>query len=50
MVAVGMGDDDVGHRLAAHRGKKCLDVFVVERPGVDDRDLAAPDDVAQGVP
>ena len=44
---MGVGDDDVGHRLAAHGVEQRLDVLLVERAGIDDRDLAAPDDVAQ---
>ena len=44
---MGVGDDDMGHRLAAHRVEQRIDVPLVERAGIDDRDLAAPDDVAQ---
>ena len=47
MVAMGVGDDDVGHRLAAHRVEQRIDVLLVEGTGIDDGDLAAPDDVAQ---
>ena len=44
---MGVGDDDVRHRLAAHRVEQRIDVLLVEGTGIDDGDLAAPDDVAQ---
>src|ERR1700733_11401304 len=43
---MGMGDEDVGHRLAAHRIEECCDMSVVIGPGIEDCDLAAADDVA----
>ena len=47
MVAMGVRDDDLGHRLPAHRVQQRIDVLRIERTGIDDRDLPAPDDVAQ---
>ena len=45
MVAVGMGDEDVRHGLAAHGIEQRRDVRLVERPRIDDRDPAAAEDV-----
>ena len=47
MVAMGVGDEDVRHGLAAHRIEHRLDVVLVLRTRIDDRDLAAPEDVAE---
>ncbi len=41
MIAMGMGDEDMRHGLAAHRIEQRRDVRVVERAGIDDRDAAA---------
>ena len=46
MVVVGMGDQDMRHRLAAHGVQQRLGVRLVVRAGIDDRDLALADDVA----
>ena len=46
MIAVGMGDENVGDGFAAHGVEQRGDMGVVVRPGIDDRDLAAADDVA----
>ena len=47
MVAMGVGDKNMRHGLAAHRIEQRRDVRRIVRAGIDDRDLAAPDDVAQ---
>jgi len=47
MIAMGVGDDDVRHRLAAHRIKQRGRVAFIAGARVDDRDLAAANDVAQ---
>src|SRR5712691_1756743 len=46
MIAVGMGDEDVRHRLASHGLDEGRDVRLVERPWIDDGDPALSDDVA----
>ena len=46
MVAMGVGDEDVRHRLAAHRVEQRRDMGVVVGAGIEDRHLAAADDVA----
>ena len=46
MVAVGVGDEDRRHRLVAHGVEQGADVALVGRARIDDRDLAAADDVA----
>ena len=46
MVAMGVGDEDVRHGLAAHRIEQRRDMGVVVRAGIEDRHLAAADDVA----
>ena len=46
MVAMGVGDEDVRHRLAAHGIEQRRDMRVIQRPGIDDGDAAAADDVA----
>ena len=46
MIAVGVGDQDVRHGLAAHRIEQRLRVRLVVRPGIDDRNLALAHDVA----
>ena len=46
MVAMGMGDEDMAHRLAAHGLEQRLGVRLVVGTGIDDRDLALADDVA----
>ena len=46
MIAMGVGDEDVGHGLAAHRVEQRRDMGVVVRAGIEDRDFAAADDVA----
>jgi hypothetical protein len=45
MVAVGVGDEDVGHGLAAHRIEQRGCVRFVVGTGVDDRDVALADDI-----
>src|SRR5215471_1825688 len=47
MIAMGVSDDDVGHRLAAHGVKERSRMAAIERPRIDDRDLAAADDIGQ---
>src|SRR5262245_53171658 len=47
MIAMGVSDDDVGHRLAAHCVEERSRVAAIERPRIDDRDPAAADDVGQ---
>jgi hypothetical protein len=46
MVAMGMGDQNMRHRLAAHGVQQRLCVRLVVRSGIDDRDLALAHDVA----
>ena len=46
MVAVRMRDKDVRHGLAAHGIEQRRDVHGIVGPRIDDRDFAAPDDVA----
>src|ERR1700751_4731984 len=46
MVAMGMGDQDMRHRLAAHRIEQRLGMHFAIRTGIDDRDLALAYDVA----
>ena len=46
MVAMGVGDEDVGDGLAAHRVEQRGDMGVVVGAGIEDRDFAAADDVA----
>ena len=48
MVAMGMGDQDMGHPLAGEAGQQCRDVLVEIRAGIDDRDLALADYVGPG--
>src|SRR6266487_4775422 len=45
VVAVGMGDENMRHRLAAHGVEQRLGVRFVVGAGIDDRDLALADDV-----
>ena len=45
MVEMGMRDNDMAHRFAVERRHDCLDMRLVRRPRVDDRDLALADDV-----
>src|SRR4051794_6611162 len=46
MIAMGMGDDDVRHRLAAHRVEQRRTMRLVDRTGINDGDLPLPYDVA----
>ena len=46
MVAMSVGDEDVRHRLAAHRVEQRRDMGIVVGAGIEDRHLAATDDVA----
>src|ERR1043166_4494140 len=46
MIAVGMGDEDMGHGLAAHGVEQCRRMRLAVRTGIDDRNLATPYDVA----
>ena len=46
MVAMGVGDEDVRHRLAAHGIEQRRDMRLVNRAGIDDGDAAFADDVA----
>ena len=48
VVVVGMGDEDVAHLLAGHRGGEGLHVLRQVRPRIDHRDPAAPHDVGTG--
>ena len=50
MVAMGVGDQDMGHPLAREAGEQCLDMLGEVGTGVDHRDLAAADDVGSGTP
>ena len=45
MVAMGVRDEDMRHRLAAHRVEQRRDMRLIERTGIDDRDPPAPDDI-----
>ena len=45
MVAVGMGDEDVGDGLVLDRIEQRADVALVGGTGIDDGDVAAADDV-----
>jgi hypothetical protein len=46
MVAVGVGDQDMRHRLPAYGLEECGNVRLIERPRIDDGDAPAADDVA----
>src|SRR5204863_2368408 len=46
MVAVGVGDEDMAHRLAADSIEQRSRMRLVVRTGIDDRDVALADDVA----
>ena len=46
MIAVGMGDENMGDGFAAHGIEQRRDMGVVVGAGIEDRDLAAADDVA----
>ncbi len=46
MVAVGVGNEDMRHGLAAHGVQQRLGMRLVVRAGIDDRDLASAHDVA----
>ena len=46
MVAVGVGDENVRHRLVAHGVEQRGDMRRIVRTRIDDGDLAAADDVA----
>ena len=46
MVAVGVGDEDMRHGLAAHSIEQRLGMGLVIGAGIDDRDLALAHDVA----
>ena len=48
MIGVGVGDEDVRDRLAAHRVEHGVDVVGHVRAGIDDRHLAVADDVGAG--
>src|SRR5437016_11748979 len=45
---MGVGDKDVGHPLARETGEQRLDVLGEIGAGVDDRDLAATDNIGSG--
>src|SRR5262245_36662584 len=45
MIAVGMGYENVGDGLAAHRSEQRIDVGRIVRSGIDDRDLTSANDV-----
>ena len=45
MIAVGVGDEDMRHGLAAHRVEQRRRMGLIIRAGIDDRDLAGADDV-----
>ena len=46
MVAMGVGDEDVRHRLAAHGVQERRNMGVIVGAGIEDGDIAAADDVA----
>ena len=48
MVAMGVGHHDMAHRLAVDRGQQACHVPRIVRPGVDDGDRPAADDVTAG--
>ena len=48
MVAMRVGDDHMRDRLAAHGVEQPRYVLLVFGPRIEDRDAAAPDDVAHG--
>ncbi len=48
VIAMGMGDEDMRHGLAAHRVEQGVDMRLIRRSGIDDGDVAAPEDVADG--
>ena len=48
VVDMGVGDDEMGHGLSAHRVEHGIDVLGQVGAGVDDGDGAAPDDVGAG--
>jgi hypothetical protein len=50
MVAMGVGDQNMRHGFTAHRVEQRRDVPRVRGPGIDDRDPAATDDIAQRSP
>ena len=47
MIAVGVGDENVRHRLVAHGREQRGDVGGIDRTGIDNRDAALADDVAE---
>src|SRR5215210_1628755 len=46
MVAMRMSDENMRHRLAAHRVQQRRDMGIILRAGIDNGDAALPDDVA----
>src|SRR5262249_37425478 len=47
MIAMGVGDNDMRHRLAVYSLEQRRSVLLVDRSGIDDRDVAATDDIAE---
>jgi hypothetical protein len=48
MIAMGMGDENMRHRLAAHGVKQRTDMRRIVGTRIDDRDVAAAEDIADG--
>ena len=45
---MGVSDENMGDGFSAHRIEKGGDMRLVERTGIDDRDLTAADDIGHG--
>src|SRR5260221_12713053 len=48
MIAMGVGDENVGDGFPANGLEKRGDMRGIERPGIDDGDLSAADDIGDG--
>ena len=48
VIDMGVGDQDVRHRLAAHGAQHGVDMVLLVGAGIDDRHLAVADDVGAG--
>src|SRR5262245_17653381 len=48
VVGMGMSNEDVGYGLVADRSEERLEMGLILRPGIDDRDLAMADDEGRG--
>ena len=48
MIVVGMGDQDMGYRLAVERPIEGVDMLIQKRARVDDGDIAMANDIGPG--